>query len=83
MINVLDDLFFGNISPIEQQKFNRALMEKIIKSEHELTLLLNDKEKELFDSFINSQLELNAETALENFKHGFKLGCRIMIEVLR
>jgi len=83
MNNTLDDLFLGNLSPTDQQKFNKELMGKLCRSESELIELLNDKEKELFDSFVKTQLELNAETALENFKHGFKLGCCFIIEALK
>ena len=82
MENILDDLFRGNIVPTEQQKFNKELTGLLTSGEKKLTELLNDRGKEILEAFIDNQAEVNEETALENFKIGFKLGMRLVIEAV-
>ena len=83
MKKILKDLFYGNIRPIDEQKFKKGLMEKISKAEKELNELLNGKEKELLNSYMYSQMGLNAATALENFEKGFKLAFKLFFVGLK
>ncbi|MCL2077652.1 MAG: hypothetical protein FWH08_04515 [Oscillospiraceae bacterium] len=81
MKKTIEDLFFGDISP-NLQKNNQKLVNKIENLENELTKLLNDKEKALFNSYLSRHSELIAETALTNFEYGFKLGVCLTAESL-
>jgi len=82
-MNFLDDVFYGNYSPQNEQNFKPDLQGNLLKAECELEKLLNEEEKKLFQSFVDFSLKLNSETALENFKIGFKLACKLVFEGLK
>jgi len=86
MRKTLENLYYGNIAPGEQQ-FRRSTdydkaMKMVSGCEGKLMLLLNDDEKELLTKMISAQHTVNGITALENFILGFRLGARIGIEVM-
>jgi len=86
MRKTLENLYYGNIAPGEQQ-FNRntdydKAMRILSECEEKLRLLLGEKEKELLASMVSAQSTVNGITALENFILGFRLGVRIGVEVM-
>jgi hypothetical protein len=81
-MTTLDDFFYGNITPIDKQIFKKDLQQKIYDIELEIHELLDVKGKKLLDSFVDSYCNYNCETAAENFKCGFKLACKLIIEGL-
>ncbi|WRS27431.1 hypothetical protein U6B65_14065 [Oscillospiraceae bacterium MB08-C2-2] len=83
---VLEELFFGNIVPNEKTftrdaESNEAI-QVISTNEDELAQLLKDKERSLFFDYANAQSELNSIIAIEYFEDGFRLGAKIMMEVM-
>ena len=48
----------------------------------ELTATLNEKEKELFEDFMDAQREVTVLTDCETVCFAFKLGAKIMMDVL-
>ena len=86
MRNVLEDLFFGEIQPNLWDCNKTPRLQKagqtLDKNEEILTKLLEGKEKKLFLDLVNAQSEINGSTAVENFISGFKLGARIIVEVI-
>ena len=84
MRNTLEDLYYGNITPGEQQMVSGSELQKavgrIIHYESQLTEQLGEDGQALLTKLIRSQHEINSITALENFILGFRLGVRIMAE---
>ena len=86
MQDMLENLYFGNITPNDQNvKSGTALkkaMEQSAECEEKLTALLEDKEKALLLRLINAENEIGSTMALENFILGFRLGVRMILESL-
>ena len=86
MRTTLEDLYYGNITPCEQQvipgsEMKRA-MDRVAKCEEQLMGLLNEEGQQTLTKFIRSQHEINSITATENFILGFRLGVRLMAECM-
>ncbi|MDD2294446.1 MAG: hypothetical protein PHC36_00065 [Eubacteriales bacterium] len=86
MRRMLEELYYGNISPNNKQfirdtQFDKAML-VLSENEAKLTGLLEGQEKKLFLDLVNAQSEVNGVTAVESFIEGFRLGARIAIEVM-
>ena len=86
MRKILEDLYYGNIIPNEQQmipgsELNRAV-DRVAKYEKQLMEQLKDTDQEILTKLIRSQHEINSITATENFILGFRLGVRLMAECM-
>ena len=86
MRKTLEDLYYGNIIPNEQQmtpdsELKRAV-DRVAKYENQLMEQLEETEQETLTKLIRPQHEINSITATENFILGFRLGVRIMAECM-
>ena len=86
MRKTLEDLYYGNITPNEQQmapdsELKRAV-DRVARYESQLTERLDEDEQTILTKLIRSQHEINSITASENFILGFRLGARIMAECM-
>ncbi|MBQ9686236.1 MAG: hypothetical protein IJV41_06800 [Oscillospiraceae bacterium] len=85
-MQVLEDLYLGDIRPSDRSfKRNSQYAEpldELVKVGDELAATLNEKEKELFESFMDAQREVTVLTDCETFCFAFKLGAKIMLDVL-
>ena len=86
MRKTLEDLYFGNITPNEQQMIPNSELQKavdrVVRYESQLTERLGEDEQTLLTKLTRSQHEINSITALENFILGFRLGAKIMMECM-
>ena len=86
MRKTLEDLYYGNITPNEQQMTPGSEMEKAVarvaSCEKQLLERLEETEQDALTKLIRSQHEINSITAVENFILGFRLGVRIMAEYM-
>ena len=86
MRKILEDFYYGNIIPNEQQMTLSSEMEKaaarVTSYEKQLMEQLEESKQEVFTKLIRSQHEINSITAIENFILGFRLGVRIMAECM-
>ena len=85
-MNILEDLWFGNISPWERP-FNKdsayaELLALVIRHQEDLNGRLNDEEKEIFEKFSECSTEMHDLTERETFVKGFTIGAQIIIAVL-
>ena len=85
-MNILEDLWFGNISPWERP-FKKGsayseLLTLIARHYDGLIGRLNDEEKEIFEKFSECSTEMHDLTEREAFVKGFTLGVKIIIEVM-
>jgi len=85
-MNILEDLWFGNISPWERPfKKDSAyaeLLALVIRHQEDLNRRLNDEEKEIFEKFSECSTEMHDLTEREAFVKGFTLGVKIIFEVM-
>jgi len=86
MRKTLEDLYYGNISPAEQQYMRNTDYDKAIRTvsekEEQFKLLLDEREQDLLKELVAAQVTLNGITAMENFIIGFRLGLRLGVEVM-
>ena len=83
---ILEDLYVGDIRPNERSfkrnsQYAKAL-DEVVKVGNMLTELLNEEQKKLFENFMDAQREVTVLTDCETFCYSFKLGAKIMLDVL-
>ena len=86
MRNTLEDLYYGNITPREQQitpnsELKRAT-DRVTRFEGQLTERLDEDGQTILAKLAESRDEIESITALENFILGFRLGARLMAECM-
>ena len=85
-MQVLEDLYMGDIHPSERSfkrdsQYARALNETV-KAGDAFIDTLTEKQKEQFEAYMIAQREVNVLTDCETFIYAFRLGAKIMIDVL-
>ena len=84
-MNILEDLYYGNISPHERYIKQGSRVDKLVKlickNEEDLNNSLTEKQKETFEKFKDVTSELSCITEREAFSAGFILATRIMMQV--
>ena len=83
---ILEDLYLGDVHPSERSfkrssQYTRALHE-VVEANDALNETLDDEQSELFEEFMAAQREVNVLTDCETFCYAFKLGAKIMLDVL-
>ena len=83
---ILEDLYLGDVHPSERSfkkdtQYSRALNEAV-KAGDALLGTLTEKQKEQFEAYMTAQREVNVLTDCETFCYAFKLGARIMLDIL-
>ena len=82
----LEDLWYGNVIPHEQfldgNTEYRKLLSQTVKRRDELEALLAEEQKEKLTEFDNASTELNALAEQSAFSFGFKLGVKLVCEVI-
>lgn len=84
--SVLEELWYGNIEPSEygcspSREFAEALR-LLSRNEEKLLSTLNEEQKALFTRCAESRRELQSITERLLFKNSFRLGARLMLEVM-
>lgn len=85
-MSILEDLWFGNISPWERP-FKKdseyaELLTLVIRHQDDLKSRLNDEEKAIFEKYADCTTEMHDMAERVAFTKGFTLGVKIIIEVL-
>ncbi len=83
---ILEDLYLGNVNPGERgfkrnSQFHRA-MEELVKAEDKLTVSLSEEQKSLFEAYQSAQREVSIFADGEAFIYAFRIGAKIMLDVL-
>lgn len=83
---VLEDLYIGNVRPGERMfkrnsQYAKAL-DETVKAGDALTASLSEEQKEFFEEYMTAQREVNILNDCETFCYGFKVGAKIMLDVL-
>lgn len=86
MKSVIRELWYGNICPQEDGIFDKVelkeLMGYIARHQADLEATLTDKQKEVFDKLMDNRNEYDSLAEAAVFEYGFKLGAKIMLEML-
>lgn len=85
-MKILEELWYGNIEPTEygastSQKY-RELRRLVDRNETDLRATMTDEQKELFTRYLESVLEYQTLSELMLFQNSFRLGARLMVEVM-
>ncbi len=81
-MNILEQLWYGNINPNEQGDFWRSeckdLLQMYNRNSAKLAAILNDQDKETLEKLHECQLEMQQYAECGAFITGFRLGVRLM-----
>ncbi len=85
-MQVLEDIYLGDIRPNERTfkrntQYAKAL-DELVKAGDFLADGLTEEQKERFEDYMTAQREINVLTDCETFCIAFKLGAKIMLDVL-
>ena len=85
-MKILEELWYGNIEPTEYGASSRQeyweLRRLVDRNETDLRASMTDAQKELFNRYLESVLEYQTLSELMLFQNSFKLGARLMVEVM-
>ena len=85
-MRILEELWYGNIEPTEYgsspNQEHRELRRLVDRNETDLRATMTDAQKELFNRYLESVLESQTMSELMLFQNSFKLGARLMVEVM-
>lgn len=85
-MRILEGFWYGNIEPTEYDtsscKEYKKMLELIYRNEEKLQATMTDEQKELFSRYTDAVRERQMATDSLIFQNGFKLGARIMLEVM-
>ena len=85
-MKILEEFWYGNIEPTEYDtsscKEYMKLLELICRNEEKLQATMTDEQKELFSRYTDAVREHQMITDCLIFQNGFKLGARMMLEVM-
>ena len=85
-MRILEELWYGNIDPTEygvspSQEY-RELHQLVDRNETDLRATMTNAQQELFNRYLESVLEYQTLSELMLFQNSFKLGARLMVEVM-
>ncbi len=82
----MEKFWYGNIQPNEQDVVSNSKLAKLLKlvakNEENLTPMLSEDAKAVFEKLKDSQDELSSMNERDSFVLGFRLGARFMLEVM-
>ena len=85
-MRILEEFWYGNIEATEYDtsscKEYKKLLELICRNEEKLQATMTDEQKKLFSRYIDAVREHQMITDSLIFQNGFKLGARMMLEVM-
>ena len=86
MKSIINDLWHGNIVPQEDSRNNspemKELMEYLARHHDDLLKTMSDEQKEIFEKFDDCWSEYMSLAEKAIFVYAFKLGGRLMLEML-
>lgn len=87
MKNILEELWYGNIIPMEHSVGGNVHIKKLInlmeKNREIFSETLNDSQKELLAKYDDAVNEMYAEIEKDAFMYGFRLASRIVSDTFR
>lgn len=85
-MRILEEFWYRNIEPTDYDTTScteyKKLLELICRNEEKLQATMTDEQKELFSRYTDAVHEHQMITDCLIFQNGFKLGSRMMLEVM-
>ena len=85
--NVLEEFWYGNLEPAEYDTSPnpeyKELLHLISRNQEKLLATMTDDQKDLFSRYQNCVREFQAIAECLLFQNSFRLGARIMLEVMQ
>ena len=85
-MRILEEFWYGNIEPTEYDtsscKEYKKILELICRNEEKLKATMTNEQKELYEKYTDCVREHQTNTDCLIFQNGFKLGARMMLEVM-
>ena len=85
-MKLLEELWYGNIEPTEFDAYAgkdyKEALHLITRNEEKLQATMTDEQKELFSRFTDCVREYQTMAECLLFQNSFRLGARIMLEVM-
>ena len=85
-MDTLEDLYYGNLFPHEKSAKiddeTKELLNLLNRNEEKLTATLTELQKETFEKYKDCNREISEISEREIFLNGFRLGARIIIDVV-
>ncbi len=85
-MSVLEEFWYGNIEPTDYDanasKEYKDVLRLITKNEEKLQATMTEEQKELFSRYTDAVREYQTMAECLLFQNSFKLGARMMIEVM-
>ena len=86
MKSMIDELWYWNVSPMDDTRNNteemKELMSYIARHQEELMATLTDEQKAIFEKFDDCLSEYASKAEKAIFSYAFKLGARLTLETL-
>ena len=86
MENLINELYYGNICPVEQMggatPEEKEILKRIHENEEKLRMTLDEQEKAILDNIKDDCLTVSASVGERRFRGAFSLGSRLMVEIL-
>mgnify|MGYP001045446867 CR=1 FL=1 len=85
MRKILKDLYYGNITPCEQQMVHGSELKRAVDRTakcEDVLALLDEESQHILIRLTRSQQEINSITATKNFILGLRLGVRLKAECM-
>ena len=84
MPNILEDLYYGNLSPCQRAVLPDSRVKKLMQKQSDLEAKLNgsftEDQRADFEKYISVTADLLDANTLDSFITGFRLGARFMHE---
>ena len=85
MDSIINELYYGNIHPIEQMSSLtpqvKAVLKRMHENEEKLEMSLNEQEKALLHAIQDDRLEVDSLIHEKRFREAFTLGARLAAEI--
>ncbi len=85
-MKILEEFWYGKIEPMEYDtpptKEYKELLQLICRNEEKLQATFTDEQKDLFSRYMACVREFQAMTDCLLFQSSFRLGARMMVEVM-
>lgn len=86
-MKILEELWYGNIEPTDYDadagKAYKEVLRLISKNEEKLQASFTEEQKELFSRYTDAVREYQTMAECLLFRNSFRLGARIMLEVMQ
>ena len=86
MRSIIEELYYGNISPTDRDIVRGGtyshILNLVTRNEDKLVQTLTQAQQEIFEKFKDCASELGDKNELMSFALGFKLGMRLALEAM-